>query len=111
MNTIYPHNNPDGLQVRDLIAELQRHHPNDYTDVASVGRVGGSMRLRLRELREFEEDRINSSISIARSVLKDTEQQLANAKAELARVTSRTDAARKSLRHIKQLHRTRIKLP
>ena len=69
------------------------------------------MRLRLRELREFEQDQICASLSIARSSLKDAEMQLANAKAELARVTSQTDAARKSLRNIKQLHRARIKLP
>jgi hypothetical protein len=107
MSTVYPHSNPDGLQVRDLIAELQRHHPNDYTDVASITRRGGSTRLMLRGASEYEEDRIHSSIASAKRELGLVEQRLAAVRAEHAALSKNAEAARQILRRLKQLSRTR----
>lgn len=104
--------NPAGLQVRDLIAELQRHHPGDFTDVSVVKRRVVPPSVVLIDNRAEQRDALAGEIDRLRSQAHKARSELEEAQYAHKKLIERAGSARALLARLKrQLRSKPIRLP
>lgn len=97
-----------GMEVRDLIAELQRHPANERTDIAEVVRYGGHMiPVILKTAVESERNELGLEVSTLRASAVSARLDLESYKREHAALIKTAAAARVIMLRIKRLKRQR----
>lgn len=99
------HTNGEGLQVRDLIAELQRHHPGDRTTVAEVRWSAG--RVYLVPTHEWDEADAEQKAETARKEMERWRGLAASERAQYAHLLRQVEKAQAIMRRVKVLKRQR----
>ena len=106
--------NPLGLQVRDLIAQLQAQPPNDYTNISELKREPGCVigAVQLMDHTHALTAELDEAYKRASAQASAAESRLRTSKAEHAALFKRADSARIIQRRIKQLKQQRpLSLP
>ena len=101
--------NPLGLQVRDLIAQLQAQPPNDYTNISELKREPGCVigAVQLMDHSNALTAEMDNAYKRASTQADAAESRLRIVKAEHAKLFERADSARIIMRRIKQLKQQR----